>query len=120
MPEYRGSFQGGDRRFAVVVARFNEFITERLLSGALQAFRDHGVTDEALGVVEQRPGRIVKDPPQCRAFLHVAGAGAGGVRADDVDLLAAHLSARALLHSARNGLTAGGFVPSFVPLLARA
>ncbi len=50
MPEYRGSFQGGDRRFAIVVARFNEFITERLLAGALQAFRDHGVPDAAVDV----------------------------------------------------------------------
>ena len=50
MPEYRGAFHGGDRRFAIVVARFNEFITERLLAGALQAFRDHGVPEDAVDV----------------------------------------------------------------------
>jgi 6,7-dimethyl-8-ribityllumazine synthase len=50
MPEYRGSFQGDGRRFAVVVARFNELITERLLTGSLQAFRDHGVAEDAVDV----------------------------------------------------------------------
>jgi len=36
---------GGDLRIAVVVARFNEEITKRLLRGALGALEEHGVQD---------------------------------------------------------------------------
>lgn len=42
---YEGRFDAGGRRFGVVVARFNEFITRPLLAGALDAFRRHGVAD---------------------------------------------------------------------------
>ena len=38
-------------RFAIVAARFNDFIVARLLSGALDALRRHGVTDEQVTVV---------------------------------------------------------------------
>ena len=37
-------------RFAVVVARFNELITDRLLEGALGALDGHGVADEDVDV----------------------------------------------------------------------
>ncbi|MBX5491103.1 MAG: 6,7-dimethyl-8-ribityllumazine synthase [Chloroflexi bacterium] len=40
----------GDLRFAVVVARFNEFITQQLLEGALGGLRRHGVAEEAIDV----------------------------------------------------------------------
>lgn len=40
---FEGDLIGKGLRFAVVVSRFNEFITEKLLSGALDAFRRHGV-----------------------------------------------------------------------------
>ncbi len=39
------------RRFAVVVSRFNEFVTKQLLDGALAAFRRHGVRDDDVDVV---------------------------------------------------------------------
>jgi len=39
-----------DKRFAVVVARFNELITDRLLVGAREAFRSHGVADECVDI----------------------------------------------------------------------
>jgi 6,7-dimethyl-8-ribityllumazine synthase len=42
-------------RFAVVVARFNDFFTRPLLEGALAAFRRHGA-DEALVDVAWVPG----------------------------------------------------------------
>lgn len=43
MPEYvEGNLTAGDARFAVVVSRFNEFITEKLLEGALDVLRRHG------------------------------------------------------------------------------
>jgi 6,7-dimethyl-8-ribityllumazine synthase len=43
MPEYAGTAQGEGRRIAVVVARFNETITQKLLEGALDALTRHGV-----------------------------------------------------------------------------
>jgi 6,7-dimethyl-8-ribityllumazine synthase len=38
------------RRFAVVVARFNDVVTSRLLEGALAAFRRQGLGDDDLEV----------------------------------------------------------------------
>ncbi|MBN1807483.1 MAG: 6,7-dimethyl-8-ribityllumazine synthase [Planctomycetes bacterium] len=38
-------------KFAVVVARFNDFITERLLDGALDAFVRHGGSEDNVDVV---------------------------------------------------------------------
>ncbi|MDQ3031823.1 MAG: 6,7-dimethyl-8-ribityllumazine synthase [Myxococcota bacterium] len=42
-------------RFGIVVARFNHFITDRLLEGALDGLRRHGVSDGAI-VVARTPG----------------------------------------------------------------
>ena len=39
-------------RFAIVAARFNELIVERLLDGALDALRRHGVSDEQIVIVK--------------------------------------------------------------------
>jgi len=38
------------RRFGIVVARFNEFITSKLLAGALDVLSRHGVPDDAVTV----------------------------------------------------------------------
>ncbi len=38
-------------KFAVVVSRFNEFITSKLLGGAMDAFDRHGVKDSDIEVV---------------------------------------------------------------------
>src|SRR5271165_2029665 len=40
-----GSLQAQGKRFAVVVSRFNSFITERLLDGTLLALRQAGVAE---------------------------------------------------------------------------
>jgi 6,7-dimethyl-8-ribityllumazine synthase len=46
MPQVlQGGFDGKGRRFGVVVSRFNESISERLLAGAMDAFLRHGVRD---------------------------------------------------------------------------
>ena len=37
-------------RFGLVVSRFNHFITERLLEGALDAFRRHGISEDQVTV----------------------------------------------------------------------
>ena len=46
-----GDFDGAGRRFAIVVARFNEFITSKLLEGAENTLLRHGVRPEQIDVV---------------------------------------------------------------------
>ena len=46
-----GSLLGEGKRFAVVVARFNSFITERLLDGALLALRQAGAAKDDITIV---------------------------------------------------------------------
>lgn len=46
-----GTFLIQNKRFAIVCTRFNAFIVERLLDGALDALRRHGVPDDAITVV---------------------------------------------------------------------
>jgi 6,7-dimethyl-8-ribityllumazine synthase len=41
MPTYEGHLVASGLRFAIVVARFNEFISTRLLDGALDALKRH-------------------------------------------------------------------------------
>ena len=47
----QGQLVAGDQAFAVVVSRFNEFISSRLLGGALDALERHGVAEEHVTVV---------------------------------------------------------------------
>ena len=49
--EIRGSLQGEGLKIAVVVARFNDFITSRLLEGATAALSQYGVADEDITIV---------------------------------------------------------------------
>ena len=49
--EVEGSLQGQGLRIAVVASRFNHDVTERLLRGALDTLRAHGVSDEDVTVV---------------------------------------------------------------------
>jgi 6,7-dimethyl-8-ribityllumazine synthase len=46
-----GKLISGDEHYAIVVARFNDLVTRRLLDGALDTFRRHGVKDDRLTVV---------------------------------------------------------------------
>jgi 6,7-dimethyl-8-ribityllumazine synthase len=74
MPEFRGRAAASGRRFAVVVSRFNEGVTERLLAGALACLEEHGA----------RPGDVdVFSVPGAWelpvAALHAAGAGYAAV-----------------------------------------
>ena len=48
---YQGSLNGAALRIAVVTARFNDFITERLQAGALDCLKRHGVADDAIDTV---------------------------------------------------------------------
>lgn len=49
--EIEGALQGQGLRVAVAVARFNSFITDRLLGGALDGLRRHGVAESDTTVV---------------------------------------------------------------------
>lgn len=50
MPEYRGSNEGRGLRVAIVVARFNSFITDRLLDGARELLLEQGVAETDISV----------------------------------------------------------------------
>lgn len=47
---FEGHLNGGGLRFGIVVSRFNEFITGRLLTGAQDAIRRHGGDPEQVDV----------------------------------------------------------------------
>ena len=47
---YEGKLTGNGLKFAIVVARFNEFITSKLLNGALDVLKRHEVADENISV----------------------------------------------------------------------
>ncbi|MCL6634966.1 MAG: 6,7-dimethyl-8-ribityllumazine synthase [Peptococcaceae bacterium] len=51
MPKfYEGHLIGQGLKFGIVLGRFNEFITNKLLSGALDALNRHGVADADIEV----------------------------------------------------------------------
>ena len=50
MKLYEGQMTGRGLKIAIVVARFNEFITSKLLSGALDVLKRHEVADEDISV----------------------------------------------------------------------
>lgn len=43
MPEFTGSPSGAGKRIAVIASRFNEHVTSKLMDGALDALKRHGV-----------------------------------------------------------------------------
>ena len=49
---FEGQLTAAGLRFAIVVSRFNSFITERLLDGALDALARHGADSEAIDVIK--------------------------------------------------------------------
>lgn len=51
MPEFTGTPDGHGRRFAVVVSRFNETITQKLLDGAVDCLTRHGAAFDDVDVV---------------------------------------------------------------------
>ena len=46
-----GDFRASDARFSIVVARFNSFVVESLLSGAIDALPRHGVAENNIEVI---------------------------------------------------------------------
>jgi len=47
-----GQLLGKGRKFALIVSRFNDFISDRLMSGALDALLRSGVKDEDIDIVK--------------------------------------------------------------------
>ena len=48
---YEGDFQGNGLKIGIVVGRFNEFITSKLLGGSLDAITRHGAAEEDIDQV---------------------------------------------------------------------
>ena len=47
----QGTLDASGSRFAIVISRFNSFISDRLLSGALDALERHGASSEDISIV---------------------------------------------------------------------
>jgi len=47
---HEGKLEAAGRKFAVVQARFNHFVADRLLEGALDALQRHGAAEDAIEV----------------------------------------------------------------------
>ena len=51
MMEHAGNLNAAGSKYALVVARFNEFFSEKLLDGALDCLKRHGATDEDFDII---------------------------------------------------------------------
>jgi 6,7-dimethyl-8-ribityllumazine synthase len=51
MKTIQGKLQAGNQKFALVVSRFNEFITGKLLEGSLDCLARHGAQDKNITTV---------------------------------------------------------------------
>jgi len=51
MNVYEGNISGKNLKFAIIVARFNNFITKNLLEGALDALKRHETPEENISVI---------------------------------------------------------------------
>lgn len=49
--ELKGQLSAGNSKFAIVVSRFNEFVTQKLLGGAIDCLQRHGAGEEQITVV---------------------------------------------------------------------
>ncbi|HOM42280.1 MAG TPA: 6,7-dimethyl-8-ribityllumazine synthase [Bacillota bacterium] len=47
---YEGNLTAGDRRFAVIVGRFNEFISSKLLGGCIDGLKRHGCPESNIEI----------------------------------------------------------------------
>lgn len=50
MTVFEGNLTTGNAKYGIVVARFNEFINAKLLAGALDALKRHGVQEEQIDI----------------------------------------------------------------------
>ncbi|HBA61498.1 MAG TPA: 6,7-dimethyl-8-ribityllumazine synthase [Elusimicrobia bacterium] len=52
MKTIEGGFNAGKLKFAIVVSRFNDFLTSRLLDGAVDTLKRHGADEKDITVVK--------------------------------------------------------------------
>ena len=52
MKTYEGQLVAGNEKFCIVVARFNDFIGSRLVHGAIDELKRHGVAEENIDIVK--------------------------------------------------------------------
>ena len=75
-----GNYTNGSARYGILVARYNSFIVDRLLDGALDALRKHGVQDRDISLVKA-PGAyelplIAKKLADCGRYDAIVALGA--------------------------------------------
>ena len=66
-----GQFASGKGHYTLVVGRWNSFVVEHLLEGAIYTLRRHGVTDEQMKIVRV-PGAF-EIPLVCQRIAKVGG-----------------------------------------------
>jgi 6,7-dimethyl-8-ribityllumazine synthase len=66
-----GDFAGGQGNYTLVVGRWNSFVVEHLLEGALDALRRHGIKDKQITVV-RAPGAF-EIPLVCKKVAEQGG-----------------------------------------------
>ncbi|OLA77232.1 MAG: 6,7-dimethyl-8-ribityllumazine synthase [Candidatus Melainabacteria bacterium 35_41] len=52
MKTYEGQLVAGNEKFCIIISRFNDFIGSKLLSGAIDELKRHGVSDENIDIVK--------------------------------------------------------------------
>ena len=52
MKTYEGQLVAGNEKFCIILSRFNDFIGSKLLSGALDELKRHGVSDDNIAIVK--------------------------------------------------------------------
>ena len=68
MKVIQGELQAKGLRFAVIVSRFNDFITGKLLEGAVDALVRHGAKEEDIDVIKV-PGRFRNTPDSQKSCI---------------------------------------------------
>ena len=52
MKTYEGQLVAGSEKFCIILSRFNDFIGSKLLSGAIDELRRHGVAEVSKGIAQ--------------------------------------------------------------------
>ena len=52
MKIYEGQLVAGNEKFCIILSRFNDFIGSKLLEGAIDELKRHGVTNENIDIVK--------------------------------------------------------------------
>ncbi|HDH05279.1 MAG TPA: 6,7-dimethyl-8-ribityllumazine synthase [Nitrospirae bacterium] len=52
MKKYEGDLQAKGLKFAIIISRFNEFITGKLLDGAVDALVRHGASEQNIDIIK--------------------------------------------------------------------